>query len=290
MKGIILAGGKGSRLYPSTIGTSKQLLPVYNKPMIYYPLSVLMLLGIRDVLIIVNPHEKNAFQRLLGNGEKFGINIEFEEQVEAKGIADAFLIGEKFIGDSDVFLILGDNIFYGDKLADEIKTGISDAKDASIFAYHVANPSQFGVVTFNDDGSIISIDEKPARPNSNFAITGLYYYRKSVVRYAKTILPSTRGELEISSINNKYLANDNLHVSLLGRGVAWLDTGTPKALLDASQFVYTIENRQGLKIACLEEIALNRGWITEEHLEASILKMGSNEYREYLEHLVQQSP
>ena len=258
MKGIVLAGGTGSRLYPSTIGVSKQLLPIYDKPMIYYPISVLMLAGIRDILIITTPDDTKAFQRLLGDGSNFGVKFSYEVQPKPEGIAQAFIIGETFIGKDSVALILGDNIFYGSGFSHSLKKSAKRAESgdgATIFGYYVKDPERFGVVEFSEEGKVVSIEEKPNHPKSNYAVTGLYFYDNKVIEYAKSLKPSSRNELEITDINQIYLKNNKLHTELLGRGFAWLDTGTHKSLLQAGQFVQTIEENQGIKIACLEEVA-----------------------------------
>lgn len=282
MKGIILAGGSGTRLYPITMGISKQLLPVYDKPMIYYPLSVLMLAGIKDVLIITTPEDNDSFQRLLGDGSKFGIHIEFAIQPNPDGLAQAFIIGEKFIGDSSVCLALGDNIFYGQGFSPMLREAATIKTGATVFGYQVKDPERFGVVEFDAERKAISIEEKPKIPKSNFAVTGLYFYDNDVIEIAKNIKPSERGELEITSINQVYLERKKLKVELLGRGFAWLDTGTYGSLLEAAHFVETIEKRQGYKIACLEEIAYNQGWLSTEALHKAGKLMSKNSYGNYL--------
>lgn len=265
-KGIILAGGSGSRLHPLTLATSKQLMPVYDKPMIYYPLSVLMLAGINEVLIITTPEDQDCFKRLLGDGSNFGINLQYAIQPTPDGLAQAFIIGEDFIGDDDVALVLGDNIFFGQHFSLKLKDAMSQASGATVFGYHVKDPERFGIVEFNETGKAISIQEKPTLPKSSYAVTGLYFYDNDVIEIAKSIKPSPRGELEITDINLAYLKRGDLNVSVLGRGFAWLDTGTHDSLLEAGQFVQTVEHRQGLKVACLEEIAYRQGWVTKEHL------------------------
>ena len=286
-KGIVLAGGSGTRLHPITLAASKQQLPVYDKPMIYYPLSVLMLAGIRDILIISTPTDLPGFQRMLGDGSQFGINLSYAEQPSPDGLAQAFLIGEAFIGDSNVALVLGDNIFYGQHFSDKLIAAVAREQGATIFAYHVNDPERFGVVEFDRHGRAISIEEKPAAPKSSYAVTGLYFYDNQVVEIAKTIRPSARGELEISDINNIYLQRGDLNVSLLGRGFAWLDTGTHDALLEASQFVQTVEHRQGLKVACLEEIAYRRGWICAQRLQEQASALAKTGYGQYLQKVVE---
>ena len=286
MKGIILAGGSGSRLYPITRGVSKQLLPIYDKPMIYYPLSVLMLAGIRDILIITTPQDTEAYQRLLGNGERFGVNLEYAEQASPDGLAQALLIGESFIGNDGVCLVLGDNVFYGQAFSGKLSGAARRDSGATIFGYQVKDPERFGVVEFDESLRVISIEEKPAQPKSQYAVTGLYFYDNDVVEIAKGIEPSARGELEITSVNQAYLDRGDLRIELLGRGFAWLDTGTCDSLLDAAHFVGTIEARQGFKIACLEEIAWRMGWLSATDIEAMLEGAPSNPYDDYLLSLI----
>lgn len=285
MKGIILAGGSGSRLFPITMGVSKQLLPVYDKPMIYYPLSVLMLAGIKDVLIITTPEDKDSFVRLLGDGSQFGISLNYEVQPRPEGLAQAFIIGEEFIGDSSVCLVLGDNIFYGQAFSPKLKLAASRSQGATVFGYQVKDPERFGVVEFDDTQKAVSIEEKPEKPKSNYAVTGLYFYDNDVVKLAKEVKPSDRGELEITSLNEAYLKKGQLNVEMLGRGFAWLDTGTHESLLEAAQFVETIEKRQGFKVACLEEIAFSNGWLTRDELLQRAELMAKNSYGQYLKTL-----
>lgn len=287
MKGIILAGGSGTRLYPITKGVSKQLLPIYDKPMIYYPLSVLMLAGIQDILLISTPDDISGYQRLLGDGSDFGIRLSYAVQPSPDGLAQAFLIGEKFIAQSPVCLVLGDNIFYGQGFTPMLKAAVKREKGATIFGYQVKDPERFGVVEFDDNQQVISIEEKPVKPKSHFAVTGLYFYDNNVVGLAKDVKPSPRGELEITSINQAYLARGELNVELMRRGFAWLDTGTHESLLEAGLFVETIEKRQGYKIACLEEIAYNNGWLNVSDLVRIGQSLSKNSYGQYLLNLVE---
>lgn len=286
MKGIVLAGGSGSRLFPITLGVSKQLLPIYDKPMIYYPISVLMLAGIRDILVITTPEDCPAFQRLLGNGEAFGLCLQYACQPRPEGLAQAFQIGADFIAHDPVCLVLGDNIFYGHGFTSKLKAAAErSVHEATIFGYQVKDPERFGVVTFDNHRRAVSIEEKPLRPKSHFAVTGLYFYDNSVVDIARAVKPSARGELEITCVNRAYLDRGNLRVEVLGRGYAWLDTGTHESLLEAAQFVETVQRRQGYKIACLEEIALNNGWLSREAIQERAKFLSKNEYGRYLESL-----
>ena len=288
MKGIVLAGGSGTRLYPSTIGISKQLLPIYDKPMIYYPISVLMLAGIREILIISTPVDLPHFKKLLGTGEQFGLKFDYVEQPSPDGLAQAFILGEKFIGDDSAALVLGDNIFYGPGFSAMLKKAVKTAEEkgeATVFGYYVKDPERFGVVSFDDSGKAKSIEEKPKEPKSNYAVTGLYFYDNSVVEYAKNLKPSARGELEITDLNKIYLEKNKLNVELLGRGFAWLDTGTHRSLLQAGQYVQTIEENQGIKIACLEEVAFRMGFLTKEQIYKTADKYKKNEYYSYVKNL-----
>jgi len=281
-KGIVLAGGSGTRLHPITIGVSKQLLAIYDKPMIYYPISILMLAGIKEILVISTPDDIASYQKLLGDGSKFGIEIEYAIQPSPDGLAQAFLLGEEFIGDSNVALVLGDNIFYGQHFSENLKAAVSKDKGATIFGYHVPDPERFGVVEFDSEGKVLSIAEKPSNPKSNYAVTGLYFYDNDVVEIAKAVTPSARGELEITDVNNAYQARGDLGVQLLGRGFAWLDTGTHDSLLEAGQFVQTVEHRQGLKVACLEEIAFHQGWLSHAGILSQADALKKTSYGQYL--------
>lgn len=285
-KGIILAGGSGTRLYPITKGVSKQLLPIYDKPMVYYPLSVLMLAGIRDVLIISTPDDIDGFKRLLDDGRQLGINISYAVQPSPDGLAQAFIIGEEFIGDSNVCLVLGDNIFYGPGFSPLLRKAASQASGATVFGYQVKDPERFGVVEFDKNKKAISIEEKPSKPKSNYAVTGLYFYDNDVIEIAKQVKPSDRGELEITTVNQMYMERGDLNVELLGRGFAWLDTGTHESLIEAGMFVETVEKRQGFKIACLEEIAYNNGWLNKDDIQHIGAELSKNSYGQYLLNLV----
>lgn len=291
MKGIILAGGSGSRLYPITKGVSKQLLPVYDKPMIYYPLSVLMLAGIKEILIITTPEDLPNFEKLLGDGSKIGLQLSYKEQSSPDGLAQAFIIGEEFISNDDVCLVLGDNVFYGHGFSETLRNARKNVNNgkSTVFGYYVNNPESYGVAEFDKEGNVISIEEKPEKPASNYAVVGLYFYTNEVVKIAKNIVPSHRGELEITSVNQEYLKQQNLKVELLGRGFAWLDTGTHDSLMEAGQFIETIEKRQGLKVACLEEIAYAMGYINEEQLRKLADPLKKNAYGKYLLNLVRKS-
>lgn len=289
MKGIVLAGGAGLRLHPSTIAVSKQLLPIYDKPMIYHPISVLMLAGIRDILIISTPVDLHHFERLLGDGSKFGVKFSYKEQPSPDGLAQAFILAEDFIGDDAVALVLGDNIFYGDGFSGKLKSVVKNIQEnggAAVFGYYVKDPQRFGVAEFDADGKVLSIEEKPENPKSNYAVTGLYFYDNKVVEYAKSLKPSSRGELEITDLNNIYLQKGGLSAELLGRGFAWLDTGTHHSLLQASQYVQTIEENQGIKIACLEEVAYRMRYVTKEDLQKTIEKYNNNDYFNYIKDML----
>ena len=291
MKGIVLAGGAGTRLYPSTMVVSKQLLPIYDKPMIYHPISVLMLAGIRDILIISTPQDLPNFKKLLGDGSRFGVNFSYKEQPSPDGLAQAFILGEEFIGNDSAALILGDNIFYGPGFSGTLRKVVKRTQEqggATVFGYQVKDPERFGVVSFDKNGKAITIEEKPQKPKSNYAVTGLYFYDNSVVKYAKNLKPSARGELEITDLNRIYLDNNNLSVELLGRGFAWLDTGTHHSLLQASQYVQTIEENQGIKIACLEEVAYRMGFVSKEFIKEQTEQYKNNEYFNYIKRIVEQ--
>ena len=286
MKGIVLAGGSGTRLHPVTRGISKQMLPVYDKPMIYYPLSVLMLAGIQEIMVISTPEDLPGYQKLLGNGADFGIQLSYAEQPSPDGLAQAFLIGESFIGDGNVCLVLGDNIFYGYGFSAMLRDAAQRAEGATVFGYHVNDPARFGVLEFDASGKVISLEEKPAEPKSNYAVTGLYFYDNRVVDIAKEVKPSGRGELEITDVNRAYLESGELNVSVMGRGFAWLDTGTHDSLMEAGQFVQTIEHRQGLKVACLEEIGYRNGWLSEEALQRQATALAKTGYGQYLQQVL----
>ena len=289
-RGIILAGGSGTRLYPLTIAVSKQLMPVYDKPMVYYPMSVLMLAGIREILIISTPQDLPLFQHLFGDGSQLGLKLAYAAQPQPEGLAQAFHIGADFVAGHPSALVLGDNLFYGHDFAQALQAASARATGATIFGYHVANPGVYGVVEFAPDGRVLSIEEKPRQPKSNYAVPGLYFYDEQVVKLARSLQPSARGELEITDLNRLYLEQNQLHVELLGRGTAWLDTGTQDSLIEAAQFVHAIESRQGLKIACLEEIAWHNGWINQAQMQANIEKLGKSGYADYLRRLLADTP